>query len=210
MDKNLFIQNLRDDLGSRSKLRNPYVDSLIFFIVVILPAFFLVIVLGFREDISILEFRLNYFLEGLILLLLFYSMLLASLKSREPGVSYEFERSSAIVLFLMWVMSSEYIGHAEQMVVLEEPEVSCARLVFLSTLAFGTLLYYFVRKGYLLNSNSSFFMSVFTGAVFGGILLHLVCPGDTSSHLIFWHVVPVVVWPCLLSGGYWWWKGRQA
>ncbi len=208
MDKATFIQNLSRDLKPTNKLKNPYVMSLTYILIIILPIIAMVGMVGFREDVSFLDIKLNYFIEGVILILLFYSILIASLKSREPGVSYEFERSSAIILLLMWVMSSEYIGHAEQSVVLEEPEYSCARLVFLSTLVFGSLLYHFVRKGYPISPTMSFFMSVFAGATLGGILLHLVCPGDTSSHLLFWHIMPVIVWPTLVSGGYWWWRGR--
>lgn len=202
MDKQQFIQSLSRDLKSTPILRNIYLEAFIFLSTIIVPLVLLVIVVGMREDISFYDLKINYVVEGVILLLLFFAILFASMKSREPGVTYDFEKTSAVVLFIIWIMSSEYWGHEGQLVDLGEPEYSCAGLVLISSLVFGSLLYYFVRRGYLISPMKSLFMSVFSGAMLGAIMLHLVCLGDTSSHLLFWHIIPVIIWPCVVCGGW--------
>lgn len=202
MDKQHFIQSLSRDLKSTEVVRNTYLEAFIFFTIILVPMVLIVAAIGVRQDISFDKLRPNYVIEGVILLLLFLATLLASIKSREPGVNYDFEKTSAVVLFLTWIMSSEYWGHEGQLVDLGEPEYSCASLVLMSSLVFGSLLYYFVRRGYLITPIKSLFMSVFSGSMLGAILLHLLCPGDTSSHLLFWHIIPVVIWPCVVCVGW--------
>ena len=101
---------------------------------------------------------------------------------------------------LVGAFTLAYFKNSEEATIaLKEQTWLCPQLTFSIAVPLGVILFFYLRRGYILYPKTTAMYLAQTMLVFGVIGLSLICPWDDPLHELLYHVLPVIFGTVILG-----------
>lgn len=194
--KSLLIQ----DADPVKRLASPYTQLLRLIFVSFVVTGVMISILEPRIDLPTLSLELSYWAELFVLLLFVIFSGFSALKLAVPG--NELSRKEKLfppIALLAWI-TLNFLTHQETslIAVSAEPGIICLGIIVIIGSVFAVMMYSMILSAApLIPTTTGIFATLFCLGV-GAIVLHFICPNSARSHLLIWHVLPVICVPVIL------------
>lgn len=159
----------------------------------------LIFLLGLRNDFTLLYLDKNFLAQTLIAFFIFIFVGFVSARSSFPIQIPKSHLFALLAIFLVWPFLIFYFNQGNPDIGLKEHSAMCSTFVFINSLLFGVFTYYFLSRAFVLNTIQTLRLSLLSSASLAFFTLQFICPGTFFSHLFYWHFLPVVIAPLVLT-----------
>lgn len=156
------------------------------------------IILPFRDDLSLQLATLRFFLESMTWLALAGAAGLVAYRTRLPGLDTRL--AERIAGFIGFVLLIEIFAQSSGASIREElqGEMSwyrgrCGPLIILMALSWSGGLFYWMKQGASVTPAKSGAWAAISAAALSAFVMQLICAHENTVHLLIWHVIPTAL-----------------
>ncbi len=119
----------------------------------------------------------------------FFTSLFAAL----PGRNFFIWKVSTHLLFSVWSIAIFYESYKEGFIFNFWEILQCSAGTVLAASLYFLVLYYFLKKRYILDFQSAFVGGVLTSSITGTLCIGVMCFEEGASHIFFGHYMPTLI-----------------